>query len=486
MLTTCSRNPAARRLAVGAVWLVWVGCGDGPRPAADAGSPVDADTSCNVGDFQWAPPPYQAEDGLRVFLDFDRIEAHLVFDVETEQATATATVWFRTGDAGGEPVFDLRQSIDHGELDGVQIAPDALGFHGFGLDTASGFRVAERTVEPCSEHQLYLEYQLGEPSPQVENGRAPVYADGGLTWGFKLYDVWPGRLLEQWIPANLPYDRFELTVDVDVVGTSVDHTVITNGELESLGVGSWRVTFPSYFTAFSPLLEVVPSDDLASSTTAVACADDQSVDLVIHRHSVITVDLAELEATLSQGLQEFTASDGPYLHGDRFVAYVLSAQHYQAEEYEGGTTVFANPGTLRHELYHSWFGRGVLPARNNDDWFDEAWVMYVTDDPVDPLDREQDPVELSPASPYFRGTPTQAYHEGAQLFTTLAALIGDSELRALMRDFVQGHPLERVTSQDLERHLTCGSGQPEVRFWFHRFVYGLDGEPDPIPDGWCD
>jgi hypothetical protein len=39
-------------------------------------------------------------------------------------------------------------------------------------------------------------------------------------------------------------------------------------------------------------------------------------------------------------------------------------------EYDGGTTTAS--GNLKHETYHTWWGRGLKPASQNDAWWDEA------------------------------------------------------------------------------------------------------------------
>src|SRR5262249_38712217 len=74
-------------------------------------------------------------------------------------------------------------------------------------------------------------------------------------------------------------------------------------------------------------------------------------------------------------LQGFLTTDsngiGEYMHGNRFVVYFAGG----GMEYDGGTT--SSTGSLRHETHHSWWGRGLKPASQNDGWLDEAWTVYV-------------------------------------------------------------------------------------------------------------
>ena len=41
---------------------------------------------------------------------------------------------------------------------------------------------------------------------------------------------------------------------------------------------------------------------------------------------------------------------------------------------DGGCT--SPPGSLHHETFHSWWGRGIKPASQADGWWDEAWNVY--------------------------------------------------------------------------------------------------------------
>jgi hypothetical protein len=62
------------------------------------------------------------------------------------------------------------------------------------------------------------------------------------------------------------------------------------------------------------------------------------------------LDLAAALADLSAWLVEDDIQIGPYLHGDRFVTFLLQG----GMEYDGGCAAIRS--TLRHEAFHSWWG----------------------------------------------------------------------------------------------------------------------------------
>ncbi|MBM3239400.1 hypothetical protein FJZ31_24170 [Candidatus Poribacteria bacterium] len=56
--------------------------------------------------------------------------------------------------------------------------------------------------------------------------------------------------LEMWFPANLIYDQFKFTLDIEIAKTEFEHIIITNGSVAKLGKNHWRVEFPERFTFF--------------------------------------------------------------------------------------------------------------------------------------------------------------------------------------------------------------------------------------------
>lgn len=462
-------------------------CGADSDPSIDDvppdAAPADATVSCEGDQFRHARAPKTLWDGLTaVPIDVLEVEARFVFDMSEGTGNGTATMNFALGDEAGSPAFDLRQTLDYVELNGESIHPADVGFHDFyAADSLSGLRVANVVLEPCTANELYVEYPIEEPWA----GRAtpPVFEAGELTWGFAHSDLWPGRLVEQWLPAYLMYDQFRLTVEVEVLGTATPHTLISNGAIEAIGARHWQVRFPDHFTSLSPMLVVVPTGQIEQSVETVELPEGGAVDIELTRHVRGGGNLPDLHALLRDAFLDFHTHDGPYPHGDRLVAYIWPED--TGMEYDGAFTSSSDPVVVVHELYHSWHGRGLKPAVHPDAWFDEAWTVYRTSPPEEPLDFSEAPVVLSSSDPWHRYCPEESYEEGARLMLALADLIGAEQLIDLNRELLATHTLGFVTTPEIERLYTCGADEPEVRRWFHRFVYGRDGEPDPAPDDYC-
>jgi hypothetical protein len=421
------------------------------------------------------PPPVKRGDRVAVGVDISRVGAALTFDVAAREATAEATVEFAVDDVGGCAALDLRQSVDRVRLDGSPLPSDAFSHQDLGGGEGAEMRVLDVPLAAGSRHRLELGYRLGCPAAE---GALPVdWLDGGVRFDLWMSDLHPGRYLEMWLPANLSHDRFAVTVDLAVVGGAGRAAVISNGQETAIGPDRWRIEYPDHFTSLSPMLVVAPAASLEVRRTAVGLAGRRRhLDVVTAKLAEVDADLAACEADIVGWLAGNAARYGPWVHGGRFTAAVWGPG--RGMEYDGATT--ASVAALEHEVFHSWFGRGIKPARASDGWIDEAWTSWATSTrradegrfaEVE-LGLDESPVVLYPPHPWSRYTPVESYREGARLFGGLAHLLGGAgRLRSAMAAWYREHAGGLVTTDGLQAHLTRWSGV-DVGPWFARYVHG--------------
>ncbi|MBU4263673.1 MAG: hypothetical protein KKC76_17595 [Proteobacteria bacterium] len=430
-----------------------------------------------------APRP-KVVDGLwAVPMDISRITASLTFDADTSTGTGSALLEFKLGRHSGNPIFDLRQTITGLWLDGAEIPIDQAAPHDFGGGTGAELRVLERVLAAGSSHELQITYSLGLPQAAMSGSYPPQIAWSAgprLTFNFGFTDLAPGRYLEAWVPANLIFDQFELILTLQIVNTSVAHSLITNGSVTSLGANHWQAGFPAVISAFSPLVEVRPADSVTSlSDTVVLPGSGTTITIEAWKTLANTANLATQINNLKTYLADNETAVGPYLHGNRFVAFI----HLGGMEYDGATTT--SQGPLRHETYHSWWGRGLKPASQPDAWQDEAWTSYQIDtEPVSvPFDFAAAPVELCPRNPWVRKTAGLSYSSGTTFWQGMAGFFGTAALDGLMKDFYAQCDGKPVRTTDIEEFLLHRMGDPLIVDAFHRFVYGFV-DPSPAPEVW--
>jgi hypothetical protein len=429
-------------------------------------------------------PPSKTVDGIKaVPIDIQRVTAALTFDGATSSGVGDATLEFITGAESGCPIFDLRQTLTGATLDGSALPVAKLAHHDFGGGPNAQLRVVESVLAPGTPHKLRVTYGLGPPQASNAGSYLPAMTWGPgprLAFNFGFTDLGAGRYLESWVPANLIYDQFELLLTVRLLNTPVAHSVITNGVVTPLGPNHWSVAFPARFTALSPLFEVRATDTLATQSSSTTLpVSGATVSVEAWKLASDSTNLATQVGNIKTFLAANENSTGPYLHGNRFVAFFRGG----GMEYEGGTT--ASTSSLRHETFHSWWARGLKPASQPDGWWDEAWTVYNDNGASGslPFDFTDPPVTLCTRNPWSRVTAGEAYTAGNRFFEGAAALVGVASLKSLMSDFYKGRGGRPARTTDIEEFLVCRTGNAQLVDAFHRFVYGF-GDPAPAPDLW--
>lgn len=434
--------------------------------------------------FDLAPPPVAFDGKTAVPIDVSTIDARLTFDGATSTASGDATLTFVVGPVAGRPTFDLRQTITGVWLDGAPVAVGQVLTRDLGGGPGAELRVLDVSLAAGSSHTLRCTYTLALPASPAGGGYPP-----GLTWSagprlavnFGFTDLAAARYLEAWVPANLIWDQYAVNLELQVTGTAIAHRVITNGTIAALGTNHWRVAFPDRTTALSTLVEVRASDTLSSSSTTVTLpVSGKVVTIEVFKLAAnAAVNLATVSSNIATWLVENENSAGRYLHDNRFVAFIIQG----GMEYDGGCT--SSPGALRHEVFHSWWGRGVKPASQPDAWWDEAWNVYHDSGGAgtQPFDFAESPVTLATRNAYSRITPSNAYTAGERFFEGVAALTSPASLTGWMREFYGRHSGRPATTLDLEAHLLARSGQPDLVDAFHRWIYGFS-DPAAAPNVW--
>jgi hypothetical protein len=157
-------------------------------------------------------------------------------------------------------------------------------------------------------------------------------------------------------------------------------------------------------------------------------------------------------------------------------------------EYEGAT--LSSPAALKHEMAHSWWGRGVAPVSEHHGWIDEAVALWGTG--ANPWLAAEVPTGTA-GSRLLVGEDGWAgaflgnvhYIQGALVLAGIADRVGSERLLESLRAFYDVHAPGPISTGQLMWHLYCDLDDPYVLDVFHNKVAGLDGFPDPPSDGAC-
>ncbi len=380
------------------------------------------------------------------------------------------------GEAPGRPLFDLRQEVDEVFLDEVRLPVEAVRHRATGAGEDARMRAVDVECEARSRHLLRLRYRLSRPAATGAEPLDWAPAGDGVRFDLWMSDLEPGRYLEMWLPANLCHDHFSLELDVEVAGTGRPHLLLANGEVEELGAGrSWAVRYPASYTSLSPMLVVAPADQVATARSEARCGA-RTLEVTVAALPEAAADVGAAAADTCAWLSYFGSRYGDWAHGDSFLAVLWGPG--RGMEYDGATT--ASEAALEHEIFHSWFGRGVKPAGARDGWMDEAMATWATASSratearfaSAELGLDETPLELRPWHPWARHTPREAYAGGARLLAGVAYQAGGAgHLRAALADWHRRFAGRAATSDDLCRHLSTWCGT-DLRPWWDRYVEG--------------
>lgn len=444
------------------------------------GSSTGEPHECGVP--EGSPPSLMLEDVDLVPIDIVSVSATLSFSAETGSATGHAVVSFWMGEQEGVPIFDLRQNIIGGVLDGEVLEAERFPAFNPVLDDSARMRAIDRVLAACTLHELELDYEVDMPI--ASEALFPAFPAGQVLWLTELSDRHAGRFMEQWVPANLPHDEFALQLVIEVDDSDEEYVLLTNGESMSPWIGRWEIEFPADSNSMSPLVVLWPSSRVETSTTTVTLEDTSTVEVEILRDILYDVPIADLEQSVDAALN-FAYAELGAPRSDRFALFAYDGS--PAMEYDGGAV--AGLDDIPHVVFHSWIGRGLRPLRYTDGWLDEAWALLAAESnyAVVPLPDDGAPFLLAPDNPWAFRNSDSVYNVGPRVLGTIGNEIGIDVLREMLRDFYEQKPDHGfATTEELERYLLCTSANAIVRRMFYRYVYGVFGDPPPPPEGYCD
>lgn len=472
-------------------------------------------------------------------VDIKRVEVDLIFDQATKTIKAHARVTFEQLEAGC-PIVDLAVDpeavhVDGGDLlardyrrhffrsrprDEVRIKGstgnatthtadswlEAYRAHtGKGEPELTAHRIISKPLE-AGEHTLEVSYALNRGSlSQVEANRSIATTGGGFKFFTRMEDSDTAigsayNFLETYVPANMEYDHFPVSMQLRFEGAARKHAIFSNGAVERLPGDSeaYRVEFPAYFNASAPYLHVTDPEHVRRQDATFQSGDGRRIPVTIYadvtnykERAKCEKDLADARRIALETLAEMEDLAGPYMHDSLTIR--LRPRHDPSEsrgmEYAGATDTAIV--ALRHELIHSWFGRGVMPASGDAGWLDEGLTYWIGHGmaPMDPRELNEQMTrgevrDIATNSPYIRQTVPAAWPPigGAEDFMAMAdAIIREhgqqGGLGGLLPTLMQQYRGRSLSVEGFKDFLVNNSplaAKPPLTLLFARYGYNFD------------
>lgn len=384
-----------------------------------------------AADLDRAPVAFAYQNSKAVYVDFLAAEYNLTYDITARKATVVAKIRFLAPEAG-YPIFDVASdTVSNVSVDGAATTMQTLT----SPDRASTMRTLSTAVA-AGEHVMMMELPLAT---------LVSWENGGVNSATWLSDLSDRGYLERYMPANMEFDRVPMTFNVKFVGATKKQVIYSNGVVtESNGVSTIR--FPHYFTSSSLYFHTVPEGVMAETRFSFRSIDGRELPVVIYLKPGLLggaeATLATLKSETINILNELEGDYGPFLHPSVTIYNAGSG----GMEYMGAT--MTSRSALGHELTHSYFARGMIPANGNAGWVDEALASW-RDEGYQRGGAFSGGANMAGRAAYTRYTDRQAYTYGEKFMRDLDNLFADKGgLKSLLREIVEKKAFQPFTTED--------------------------------------
>jgi hypothetical protein len=378
------------------------------------------------------PPGVTTENNHFVFIDILSAKYEMTFDVLNQKAFVKTTLKFKTFEMG-KPLFDLVEEAKDVSLDNFPTTAKKLTLFDK-LDPITELKYVDLNVEP-GEHTLSLTSEI-KKNLDLSNNQVKYFQD--------MSDLDDRRFLEQYLPTNLQYDQYSIVADINITGSLIEHSLITNGTTLKLGVNHWEAKYPKFYNCSSMYFHIINPKNFKFTTGTYKSIDGFNRSIFIYTKEKST-DLPNILFKTNVILSELERDYGAWPHNE--VIIYITSPWGGGMEYAGATATAEH--ALGHELHHSYFARSAQPANGNSSWIDEALASWRDNGYNTSTYVNQD--NLGAHSVYQRITDMGAYSNGARLIAYL-----DYKLKAK------------------------GGMKPALKSFYHDFAYQIYSTSDFI------
>jgi hypothetical protein len=413
----------------------------------------------NSNDLSHRPPSFNTPSGKVVFVDFTSADYSITYNVQKKSASVVAEIAFNAPEAG-MPIFDAVTAPTTMTLDG-QVVYDTE------TKTPSNettLRYVNKVVSQGS-HKMTIEAPLTE---LVE------YTSNGVKSAFWTSDLSERQFLERYLPANFEFDQVPMTISVKFIGAS-DQVIYTNGVQKVARDGSINITYPKYYTASSLYFHTTPKSEVKELRTTFKSIDGRELPVVVYSKASAWTNLESLKSKTAEVFQELERDYGAFPHP----SITVYNSGMGGMEYCGATITAAS--ALGHELFHSYFARGMMPANGNSGWLDEALASW-RDDGYQRSTSLSGSSQMSAHPLYTRTTDRAAYSFGARFMSYLDGKMQDKGgLKLFLRHIIENRVFQPLFVEEFNKEMSEFYGR-SVDEDFKRYTYGKESFEPSVKD----
>lgn len=400
-----------------------------------------------------APPDFETQHGRAIFVDFKTAEYNVTYDVRRKKTSVKSVISFNATSTG-KPVFDLIPDVASARLDGREVeiltstSPDG-----------SVLRQVNEVVGP-GDHTLEIENSF------KKNVRYKIFSRK-VSSAFWIRDLKYRMFLEQYVPSNFEFDQYQMIMNVTFAGTTkAQQDIYTNGKVTQTSPNSYQIIFPDYYTVSCPYFHTTPRGKYKRMDFTYPSIDGREIPVTVYTQW--WSHPRKFKAETERVMKELEADYGPWGH-DSFTAYETLPWTGGMEHAGATQTSF---GALDHEMLHSYFAKGVMPANGNSGWIDEAIASW--------RDRgyPRNPTmtfggsNIGNQSPYKRNTDDRSYKLGSAFMAHMDYRLQNmGGLKAFLKGYFAAYKHTVITTEHFKNNLEFFSGM-DLTHEFQTYIWG--------------
>ena len=402
-----------------------------------------------------APPAFNHNDSKAVFVDFTSAVYEIEYDYKKSQVTTKTTIKF-TQAQDGHPIFDSVNEPSSVFVDNKKLSASLIDVD----NGVTKVRVVDSKISK-GDHTLVI-------VTSMDNGGV-AFTRSGVSSAFFIKDLTDRKFLEKYVPSNYEYDQYQMTFKVRVVGSINRYNIFSNGVVTETERNYFEVKYPKHYTASSVFYHLVPTHKFVRLRFKYHSISGKEIPVTIY--SIARLRNYFFAKKTVKVLKELERDYGPWPHPSLMI---YGTKFKGGMEYVGGAVT--SLVSLGHELQHSYFAKGVMPANGNSGWMDEAIASWRDKGHQSNSSVNYNSFNLGNHSVYTRKTDDNSYEKGRSFIAYLDYQLkaqGKSGMKDFLRSYFDKRKYTTVTTSDFVSDLKDYSGV-DFQSEFDRYVLGIN------------
>jgi len=407
-------------------------------------------STATMANLHQAPPNLDLTRSAKgIFVDFTKVKTELIYDIKNKTAKALTKIEFIQPEVG-MPIFDLVPTPITASINGKEVKTETTT-----LNRKSTVRYLNQSL-PKGTHTMVI-------SSEIEKNISwnPAYVKSA----FWMSDLSDRRYMEQYLPTNLEFDQYKKDLEVRILGTDEEHVLYTNGEITEIAKNHWSVSYRDIYTASSFYYHLTKKGLIPEKKADYKSIDGRTIPVTVYTSQ----STDRFMSNTLKILAELEGDYGPFPH-NKVIVYGAGSG---GMEYCGAT--ITSMSALGHELIHSYYARGVMPAHGNSGWVDEAVASWRDAGYPSYSTWRLSRTSMAGHSVYRRTTDRNAYSKGMRFIGHLHEKFKSQEsFKIFLKNFFEERKFKPFKTPEFQKAIE-NYYNTDVSDLFNKYVYGTEG-----------